>query len=389
MKTSLHRSLALNLIGALAVTAMTAGAAAIYPKQQDRSVQVSLDIAGVPNFSSASASGFGAFSNSVAFSGGGWYEPYNVQATQDSQIGASNMTASGSAVVGLANALVGNANAQSDFKVKFRLLQPVTFSLAGQLIWNEIGTLVVESPWVRLSGASGVIFQTDAATMDATPLDYSATADLLPGEYVLEAHAGVTNDFANGAEKSFTLDFSVTPTGRAVPGFGKVYQLLGSLAGTELKAGKFAPVLILPHNLVNLAQGLSSTTSPYGQVLALVSDTLDHTVRLAVWDKKTGAVTLELGPVDFEAQLNDGTKYVATAVWVPGNIGRIANSPGAAMSRLTMAASGTLDVSGTVNGLIALPTIGQLSLINEAGTTNTVILRAGSFATGYKLGTTP
>ena len=142
MKTYNTRSL--NLVGAVALTGMTTQAAVIYPRQQDRSVQASLDVGGMPNATNASASDFGRFTNSIIIGGGGRFEPHIIQATQDSQIGVTSMTASGSVTVGLANGLVGNGNAQSDFKMKFRLLQPVSFTLGGQLVWNEILTQVID-----------------------------------------------------------------------------------------------------------------------------------------------------------------------------------------------------------------------------------------------------
>lgn len=390
MKTYTTRSLVLNLVGAVALTGMTTQAAVIYSRQQDRSVEASLDVGGMPNATNASASDFGRFTNGVSIGGGGRFEPYLVRATQDSQIGDTSITASGSVTVGLANGLVGNGNAQSDFKVKFRLLQPVSFTLGGQLVWNEILTQVIESPIVKLSGASGVIFQSGPAPMDATPLDYTTNATLLPGEYTLEAHAGATNDFCCGAEKSYTLAFDVTPTGPVGPGFGAVYQLFGALIGQTKTGDNLTLTTLAPHDLVNASLGLPAGGPAANQFLGLVSDSLDHSLRLAVWDSTTGKVKLELGTLEVEANLATTRSYVATADWSTGNLGRWVESVGGVRSRLTMSSQGGFDAAGVVNRFTGVPVVGQLNLRSaSAGTTNTILIRNGTLFTGRKLGTTP
>jgi hypothetical protein len=380
-----------TLVLALSVGIVTAQAGVIHPKAQTRTIQAYLDIAGTPNVQQSSASGFNTFSNSVGFMGGGRYEPYYVQATQSSKIGPASVTAEGLASVGLGNGLVGNGGAGSDFTFKFRLLEPVAATLTGQLVWNEIQTMVAESPVVKLSGAQGVIFQTDAAEWDGTPLDYATNVSLSPGEYTLEAHASVTNDFCCGADRSFTLNFTATSSGPTNSGSGIVYEVTGALEGRTVTDNRIRSVWLRSKDLAKMALDEPAGNTSGDHMLAFVSDRLDHSLRLAIWDKQTAAIIAELGSVEAESSLEARENFAAVANWRPSPLGRIVQPADAAPGHLTMATKGTIDAGGSVNHLHATSTIGQFYVADRSGgTTNTVLIRGGALLlTGRRLGTVP
>jgi hypothetical protein len=393
MKTNIL--LAASLVtGLLAANTLSLTAAVITPVSQSRSVSTSVNLTGVPpaltNFTAAA--GFGAFNRTNTLSGMARpMHPYLVQAGQSSQIGGAAITASG--IIDDEPGIASDGFASSDFKVTFRLTAPATFTLGGGLTWLETTMYSAGSaaPFVRLSNAGGIIFEVAAPTSDGTLFNYSTNGTLPAGEYTLEVHANSTVPFGyDQSLMSYDLNFSAVAVGP--PQYaGQVYQLAGALVGLVQVASVNWPVTLAPHDLVNAALGqpLFSTNIPVRQVLALVSDNLNHSVRLAVWDKTTATITAEVGPVDFQSGLMSGTNFAALGDVSINNVGRLVANAGAVNSRLTLVGISKLDAGGTITSLSAAPVIGQLLYVDSLGSTNLVLIRGGSLTSGRKLGTTP
>lgn len=134
---------------------------------------------------------------------------------------------------------------------------------------------------------------------------------------------------------------------------------------------------------------LDSTNVSSTQFLALVSDNLDRSVRMVVWDKTTTNVAVEVGPVAFQSGLVQSNSYTGIADQTLNSNGRLVDTAGAVKSRLTLVAKGLFDTNGTITTMIGSPVIGQLNVMDDAGHTNTVLIKGGSLSTGRKLGTTP
>jgi hypothetical protein len=193
----------------LAVLLPSAEGALINPNSQSRSTHIWFNYGGNSSNQGATASGYVPFNHTNSISAMG-REPYWVEAIQNSQIGTSSISATGSVALGLGNALVTEGAVKSDFKVTFHVTQTMLYSLSGSLFWDEIGTLDVSSPYVILSNNThGVVYVTPPHPMDAMPLDFGAGGTLPVGTYTLLAHASATNDFCCGATKRFAFDFSV------------------------------------------------------------------------------------------------------------------------------------------------------------------------------------
>ena len=212
--------------GVSAICAVQAGT--IVPRMQARSVQISYNDGGTPASDKATAVAFEPFTKTLNFARGAGFDVDRVQASQDSQINPETITATGGVVVSLGLGFVADAKGQSDFSVTFRVLQPVSYSVNGSISWDELFPDVTsESPTVKLTGAQGVIYQSDPALPDATPFDYTKAGVLQPGEYVLEAHANAfIPSGGGGATKNYSLNFGVIPNGPVGPGFGNVYRSL-------------------------------------------------------------------------------------------------------------------------------------------------------------------
>jgi hypothetical protein len=393
MKT--NTLLAASLVaGLLAANTLSLTAAVIAPVSQSRSVSTSVNLTGVPpaltNFTAAA--GFGAFNRTNTLSGMARpLHPYLVQAGQSSQIGGAAITASG--IIDDEPGIASDGFANSDFKVTFRLTAPATFTLGGGLTWLETTSYSAGSaaPFVRLSNAGGIIFEAAAPTSDGTLFNYSTNGTLPAGEYTVEVHANSTVPFGyDQSLMNYDLAFSAVAVGP--PQYaGQVYPLTGSLAGIVQLAGTNWPVTLALHDLVNaaLGQSLFSTNVPAKQVLALVSDNLNHSLRLAVWDKTTTNVASELGPIVLQSGLITGTNYTAIGDASLNNVGRLVDTAGGVSSRLTLVGNGKFDAGGTITSLSAAPVIGQLLYVDSLGSTNLVLIRGGSLASGRKLGTTP
>ncbi|MGB8169445.1 MAG: hypothetical protein WCF18_18240 [Chthoniobacteraceae bacterium] len=369
-----------------------APAATITPKSQARSVQIAVSFGGVPQSTSAKATGYGPFNKTLNYAGGAGFDTYQVQAVQTSQVDAAAISATGSIINRLGHPFASDANAQSDFKVTFRVTQTVTYTLGGSLLWDEIyPDPAAPSPTVTLSGASGVIYEANTMS-DGTPVDYTTNGTLPPGDYVIEGHAAALLPYGGmAASKSFSLLLSVTPVGPPPPGPGQVYAFNGSLIGLQDIGGVFTPVTLKAADLVNLALAKPATNVPKNEVLALVSDNLDHSLRIVVWDIKAAAVLSELGQVVLSGGLVSPTDF-ATMADVPINhVGSLLDTLNNVPSMLTMIATGTFDPANpaTANKLTANPCIGQLSYVDATGASQSVLIHRGSLVTGRKLGTTP
>jgi hypothetical protein len=239
---------------------------------------------------------------------------------------------------------------------------------------------------VRLTGPAGVVYATPEALTDATPVDIITNGLLPAGSYTLEAYAGVISDFAGGETMNYELSFQATPA--APPVFNtQVYQLNASLTGvTDIGA----PVVRLNANhLVNLALNLPATNAPKNQFLALVTDALDHSARLAVWDKSVTNLVAEVAPVNFNADLADGTNYYASATVPFLAAGRMLAVNDGIASQLTLFATGKTDGSNNIVKFTGSGVLGQINTVNDAGATNLTLIRSGTFSLGRKLGALP
>lgn len=365
--------------------------ATITPKSQSRSVQAAVTFSGVPHSNSAEATDYGPFNKTLNYAGGAGFDTYQVQAVQSSQVNAAAISATGSIINRLGHPFASDANAQSDFVVTFRVTQPVTYTLNGSLLWDELyADPGAPSPTVTLSGAAGVIYKADT-TSDGTPLDYTTNGVLQPGEYVIEAHAGAAIPFAGAAaSKSFNLLLAVTPVGPPLPGPGQVYVLNGSITGLQNVAGVFTPFTWRAADLVNLALAKPATNVPKNEVLALVSDKLDHSLNIVVWDIEGAAVLADFGEVVLSGMVSP-TNYAAIGEIQILRVGWFLDTLNGVPSMLTMNTAGTFDPAdqATVNTLTASPAIGQINYLDEAGGSKSVLITRGSLITGRKLGTTP
>ena len=126
-------------------------------------------------------------------------------------------------------------------------------------------------------------------------------------------------------------------------------------------------------------------------MLALVSDKLDHSLRIVVWDSKGAAVIADLGQVVLSGGMTSPAKFATMADVQLNIVGRLLDTFNNVPSMLTMIAAGTFDPAdhATANTLTATPSIGQINYLDEAGVTQSVLVTHGSLATGRKLGTTP
>jgi len=384
-----------SILSAAALTPIHA--AVIAPVSQNRSVGVSVSFVNLTGATPAltnytAAAGFGAYNRTNTLSGMARpMHPYLAQAGQSSQIGAAAITATG--MVDDEPGILSDGFANSDFKVSFRLTASATFTLGGSLTWTETTMYSAGSPppFVRLSNAGGVIFESAALTSDGTVYSYATNGTLPAGEYIIEAHANSTVPLGyDQSLMNYDLAFNAVAIGP--PQYaGQVYPLTGALVGLVQEAGTNRPVLIAPHDLVNaaLGQSLFSTNIPNKQVLAMVSDNLNHSLRLAVWDKTISNVVAEVGLIVFQSGLITGTNYNAIGDTSFNNVGRLVDTAGAIKSRLTLSASGKLDAGGAITTLLAAPALGQINFINNLGNTNMVLIKGGSLASGRKIGTTP
>lgn len=386
--------LAVTLISSFAAVLPVAGGV-IFPVSQSRFLAASVNLnAGDPpsltNYASASSLGTYRRTNTLS----GFYRPkypYLEQAGQNSVIGTSTITATG--MVDNEPGIYQDGFANSDFKVTFRLTASADYSLTGSLVWTETTSYSSGSaaPFVRLTGASGLIFEAPAPAPDGLPVDYALAGNLPAGEYTLEAHANSTVPFGyDQSLMNYEVAFSAVPV--APPQYaGQVYLLSGTLNALIQNGNTNSPVVIATHDLVNAALGSSlfSTVVPSRQTLVMVSDNINHGVRLAVWDKVSSNLVAEIGPIQFQSGVASGTNFTAVADASVANVGRIVDSSGAVKSRLTMVANGSVDAGGTLVSLSVTPIIGQLDFIDDLGQTNLILIKGGSLKSGRQLGTSP
>jgi hypothetical protein len=332
------------------------------------------------------------FNRTLNYAGGAGFDTYQVQAAQTSQVDATGISATGSIINRLGHPFASDANAQSDFKVTFRVTQSVNYTLSGSLFWDEIyPDPTAPSPTVTLTSVTGVIYEANTLS-DGTPLDYTDSGVLPPGDYTIEGHAAALLPFGGmAASKSFSLLLAVTPVGPPQPGPGQVYAFNGSLIGLHDVGGVFTPLTLKAADLVNLALARPAPNVSKNEVLALVSDNINHSLRIVIWDIKGATVLTELGQVILSGGLVSPTNFATMADVQINRVGSLLDTFNNVPSMLTLVATGTFDPANpaTVNKLTANPCIGQLNYVDEAGANQCVLINRGSLVTGRKLGTTP
>jgi hypothetical protein len=187
--------------------------AVLLPTSQNRSVSISVAVAGTSNgvTNSVAAPDLGVF-NQTEMVNGTNPRRWHVASDQTSEIGTSSLTATGQVVV--VSTLYFSAAAQSDFAVAFTSTQPVAYVLEGELSWVEPFPFLASGlpPVVTLTGPAGVVYTTPAVAGNAIPLNYSTVGILPAGDYTLEAHAQEAKpaEFATGCQ-FYSLAFTVTP----------------------------------------------------------------------------------------------------------------------------------------------------------------------------------
>jgi hypothetical protein len=154
---------------------------------------------------SVSAPDFGIFTNSV-------YQSHTnpgsqaaiATASQNSRIGSSVITASGSSSTHATQS--GRLPAgESAFSVTFDLATTCSYALSGSTPWANVDSTDQGYSWVRLSGPGATIFQ---AGPFAYPTSFSTSGILDAGEYMISADG---RSFGNhGTSCSFSLMLSVT-----------------------------------------------------------------------------------------------------------------------------------------------------------------------------------
>lgn len=386
MKTQNSRLVILaGLAGIFLSAGVTRAVSLITPTSARRAVSANASFT-TPLATNATAVGFTPFDRAVHLGFSSRYEPWSLDASQQSYITNSSITATGMVSMGFANAFV-SGRATNEFRVTFRLTSPANYTLAGSLVWDgAYGAGLSFAPVVRLTGPGGVVYAPPAVPNDATPVDLNASGLLPAGIYALEAYAGVVSDFAGGETMNYDLSFQATPA--APPVFNtQVYQLNASLTGvTDIGA----PVVRLNANhLVNLALNLPATNAPKNQFLALVTDALDHSARLAVWDKSVTNIIAELAPLNFNADLVDLTNYSAIATVPFLATGRMLDLYDGIASQLALFATGKTDASNNIIKFTGSGVLGQINTVNDAGATNLTLIRSGTLSLGRKLGALP
>jgi hypothetical protein len=374
-----------TIIIALVIAACSANlhAATINPTSQKRSVQYSGDTgSGVTNLL-IKAADFGVFDQSISYLIGRLDRVY-MDASQQSVIGDTSITATGHVDVGIGIGTFSNLRAASDFKVTFKLVQPVTYVLSASLLWDATYgySVVATSPVVRLTGPAGVILDANVPG-DATPYDFSATGTLAAGTYTLEAHGYSATDFAGLDLQDYAVSLDLTPIGPPPATTKSVYQLTGSLNGRAVADG--TAVTLTAPQIVNLSLGQSLTNVPKNQVLALVVDCLGVELpRLIVWNKSLKTVALEITSLATAAEAGNVSPYWAIATLTLPELGRFVGAD----SELTMVAKTSANNLCATNVVIN-PAIGQIRFVDDSGGTNGVLVTGGILRTGTKLGGLP
>ena len=391
MKTSIkHLTIVALALASLAVGASSTLGGTISPTSQKRCVATSAMWYQTPTNATACAADFGVFDQAVHLGFASRYEPWSLDASQQSQIGVRSISATGMVALAFANSFV-TGGSTNEFRVAFRFTQPVTYTLAGSIVWDGLyGPFPSESPLVRLTGPQGVIFDSGIALNDATPLDYATNGSLPAGQYVLEAYAGSASDFGGGETKTFSLDFQVTPTGPPVPG-DPVYQLTGGLVGLYQSGGNVKTRVYTAEELVNLAIGAALRGRANNLSLGLVIDCAANTPgRLVVWDNNVANAVAEVGTLEYSVALGSGSSYTAVANLNLANAGNIVGAVnGVSSQAATLVKANTAPSSlACVNRIALTSSLGQMFL-REGGGTNTVLIRTGTFVTGRKLGNLP
>lgn len=373
-------------LGVLLLTAdITRAATLITPRSAKRSVGVFAKFV-TPTNATASTTGFAPFDQTVHVGFINRYEPWSLDASQQSFITNSSITATGMVSLGFANALV-NGYATNEFRFTFRLTSPANFTLGGSLVWDGLyGAGISGSPVVRLTGPLGIVFASAPVLNDATVLDFYTNGPLAAGQYTLESYAGVASDFAGGETMNFNVAFAATPV--AAPVFNThVYQLKTCLNGIVAPGAR--RMRLTSTALVNLALGLPSTNVPRDQLLALATDDLDHSAHIVVWDKSVTNIVAEIALVTFSPSLSDGTNFCAVAS-VPFNSNeRLLDAADGIVSQLTFFAAGKLDGSDNIVRFAGSSVLGQLNTVTDAGVTNLTLIRSGIVSLGQKLGALP
>ncbi len=390
MKTNpLHLGAICLTMASLAQSFSSAAGATIVPLTQKRCVSASA-VFGAPTNTAACASNFGAFDGAVHL---GWlnqFEPWSLDSSQQSQISATSISATGTVALAFAHPLV-SGRVTNEFRVGFRLTQPVNFTLAGSLQWDgAFGPVGSQSPVVRLSGAQGVIFETAAALNDGTPLDFANNGSLPAGQYLIEAYAGSGSDFGGGETIGLSLDFQVSPTGPAVAG-DPVYQLTGVLVGLDQQGKAIATRIFTPQSLVNLALGNPIGSSAGDRTLGLVMDCAANAPsQVVVWDKRASNVVAVVGTLQLTTALGSKASYTAVGNLALSNSGAIIDTVDPVNSQLAILVNAlkTPATTSCLNAVTLTSSLGQMFL-REGGGTNTVLIRTGALTSGRKLGHLP
>ena len=365
----------------------------MFPKRQARTVEISYNDGGTVAVEKAAAVAFEPFTKTVTFARGAGFVVDRVEANQDSKFGSEAITATGGAVVSLGPGFLSDAKGQSAFSVTFRVLQPVTYSVAGSILWDELSPDPgASSPTVKLTGAQGVIYQSDPRFPMPRPSILPRAASCNPENIRSKPMPHRLSHPAEAVRPRITRSLSEScRTGRSGRALEMSINFWEQCWVRSARGGNITPIPVTPRELVNLALNAPSTTAPKTQSLALVSDRLDRSLRVAVWDSKTNTVVSDLGTVTLQPGLAQENNTLSIGDWVITKTGRFLDVLGGVDSVLTIVSRATVDPSAgsSVNRLIAAPTVGQINYLDEGSVAKTEIITEGALFTGRKLGTTP
>lgn len=386
MKTpNIHPILAAVICGLILSAEFVRAASLITPTAARRAVGANATVASSPLATNATAAGYVPFDRTVHLGSGG-FEPWYLDASQQSAITASSITATGMVVQGFANALV-SGRVTNEFRVTFRLASPATFTLGGTLVWDGLyGAGISPEPVVRLTGPGGAVFQTGLVPNDATPVDLTTNGILAAGIYTLEAYLGAASDFAGGETMNYDLAFNAAAIAPPVLNT-TVYQLNATLTGVNDFGAP--PTRLTSAGLVNLALNLPATNVSKTKLLALVTDGLDHSARIAVWDAAVTNIVAEVAPIAFDSTQVDLTNFNAIAQAPFNAVGRILDVNDGIPSRIGFYATGRTDTNANIIRLTSSGALGQLTTVSDTGATNFTLIRAGNLSLGKKIGALP
>ena len=154
-------------------------------------------------------SSFAPFNGSVSADAG-------TTATQNSQVGTSSMTGSGTAVLG---GTAFSTNSVSRFSIGFLADAAASYSFTGQLSGSSssgAGTTTTTAQLIDVTAGNTTVFQTGAAGQ------FSSTGALVAGhQYTVFVSASVTENANNSypSTGSYSFTFAATPTAVPAPLF--------------------------------------------------------------------------------------------------------------------------------------------------------------------------